>query len=327
MRRADSGWLRFLPGLQQNAGGRCPDLYAPRRCARAAEKQQAPRPCRCPVCGGSCRRRSDALAALPGKHARKKPPREFRAALADGDFARLCAVAEPSGETAFTEESLAPMFSLYRESAAFRQQAAELASTDSACLHVEKARRLPVCNLPVCALTPCRLNVTTNVAGASVSAGDEQTASVATELSEALDGAGYTQDALNLVRSEAAFDTLLPGFTTWRCLIPPHSGRALMQPIPSAFSSLRRSRSTSTTQVCTSGTVRACAWICPSTALTAQRLPRVHLCSLPCCTPTPSSPPAAQPTQAKRSPAASPAASRSFEVLFSLGTVDVYNDY
>ena len=60
-------------------------------------------------------------------------------------------------------------------------------------------------------IDPCRLNVTTNVAGASVSAGDEQTASVATELSEALDGAGYTQDALNLVRSEAAFDTLLPG--------------------------------------------------------------------------------------------------------------------
>ena len=96
-----------------------------------------------------------------------------------------------------------------------------------------------------------------------------------------------------------------PGFTTWRCLIPPHSGRALMQPIPSAFFSLRRSRSTLTTQVCTSGTVRACAWICPSTALTAQRLPRAHLCSLPRCTPTPSSPPAAQPTQAKRSPAAS----------------------
>lgn len=102
------------------------------------------------------------------------------------------------------------MFSLYRESAAFRQQAAELASTDSACLHVEKRGGFPFATYRV-RIDPCRLNVTTNVAGASVSAGDEQTASVATELSEALDGAGYTQDALNLVRSEAAFDTLLPG--------------------------------------------------------------------------------------------------------------------
>ena len=96
-----------------------------------------------------------------------------------------------------------------------------------------------------------------------------------------------------------------PGFTTWRCLIPPHSGRALMQPIPSASFSPRKRRSTWIIQAFMSGTARACAWICLSTALTARRSPQATLCSLPRCTPTPSSPPAAQPTQAKRSPAAS----------------------
>ena len=185
-------------------------IYTPRAAAPVQPKSSKRRVLAAALCAAVLAGGGLTLWRLSRENTPEKTAEEFRAALADGDFARLCAVAEPSGETAFTEESLAPMFSLYRESAAFRQQAAELASTDSACLHVEKRGGFPFATYRV-RIDPCRLSVSTNVADASVSVGSEEAMSVATELSEALDGAGYTQDALNLVRSEAAFDTLLPG--------------------------------------------------------------------------------------------------------------------
>ena len=218
------------------------------------------------------------------------------------------------------------MFSLYRESAAFRQQAAELASTDSACLHVEKRGGFPFATYRV-RIDPCRLNVTTNVAGASVSAGDEQTASVATELSEALDGAGYTQDALNLVRSEAAFDTLLPGLYDVEVSYTTAFGQSfdaadtvsLFQPAQVSldldYTSLYVWNSSSM-RVDLSVDGAYCTTLAAGASLQLAPLHADSVVTASCTT-----------DAGETLTSSVTAASRSFEVLFSLGTVDVYNDY
>ena len=301
-------------------------IYTPRAAAPVQPKSSKRRVLAAALCAAVLAGGGLTLWRLSRENTPEKTAEEFRAALADGDFARLCAVAEPSGETAFTEESLAPMFSLYRESAAFRQQAAELASTDSACLHVEKRGGFPFATYRV-RIDPCRLNVTTNVAGASVSAGDEQTASVATELSEALDGAGYTQDALNLVRSEAAFDTLLPGLYDVEVSYTTAFGQSfdaadtvsLFQPAQVSldldYTSLYVWNSSSM-RVDLSVDGAYCTTLAAGASLQLAPLHADSVVTASCTT-----------DAGETLTSSVTAASRSFEVLFSLGTVDVYNDY
>ena len=301
-------------------------IYTPRAAAPVQPKSSKRRVLAAALCASVLAGGGLTLWRLSRENTPEKTAEEFRAALADGDFARLCAVAEPSGELAFTEESLAPMFSLYHESAAFRQQAAELASTDSACLHVEKRGGFPFATYRV-RIDPCRLNVTTNVAGASVSAGDEQTASVATELSEALDGAGYTQDALNLVRSEAAFDTLLPGLYDVEVSYTTAFGQSfdaadtvsLFQPTQTAlnldYTSLYVWNSSSM-RVDLSVDGAYCTTLAAGDSLQLAPLHADSVVTASCTT-----------DAGETLTSSVTASSRSFEVLFSLGTVDVYNDY
>lgn len=267
-----------------------------------------------------------ALWRLSKEHTPEKTAEEFRAALASGDFERLCAVAEPSSGADFTEDTLAPMFSLYRESAAFRQQAAQLASTSSPCLHLEKRSSFPFTTYRVL-VDACKLDVSTNAAGATVHVGSEQTQSVAQELSEGLDGAGYTPDALNLVRSEAEFDTLLPGLYDMDVSYTASFGQefeksatiSLMQPTQTTldldYTSLYVWNSSGLdVDLSIDGT-----YYTTLSAGSALQLTPLHEDSVITAS--------CQTDAGELLTDSVSAASRSFEVLFSLGTVDVYNDY
>lgn len=123
-------------------------IYTPRAAAPVQPKSSKRRVLAAALCAAVLAGGGLTLWRLSRENTPEKTAEEFRAALADGDFARLCAVAEPSGETAFTRVSLRRCSLFTAKAQHFAQQAAELASTDSAMPACGKARRLPVCNLP-----------------------------------------------------------------------------------------------------------------------------------------------------------------------------------
>ena len=266
------------------------------------------------------------LWQLSKEHTPEKTAAEFQAALASADFDRLCAVAEPSGNAAFTEDALAPMFTLYHESAAFRQQTAQLSTTDAPCLHMQRRSSFPFSSYRIL-VDACKLDVSTNIADAAVTAGSEQVQSVPQEKAGALDGAGYTPDAPNLVHATAEFVTLYPGLYDLSVSYTSSIGQdfeastsvSLMQPTQTTldldYTSLYVWNSSSMSvdlsvdgsyyTTLASGSALQLAPLLESSVVTAS------------CT-----------TDAGETLVDSvPASNRSFEVLFSLGTVDVYNDY
>lgn len=257
----------------------------------------------------------------------EKAASEFQAALAAGDYDRLCAVAKPSGDEAFTEEALAPMFSLYRESAAFRQQAAQLSKNDSTCLHLEKRSAFPLS--PYCVrIDPCKLDVVSNIAGASVTAGNVQTLTQAqADSAQNLEDASYAQDVPSLVRAAAEFDTLYPGRYDVDVSYTSSLGQSfsksasinLMQPAQTElnldYTGLYVWNSSSMDVFLTVdgqdyGTLPA------GSALELAPLHEESVVTASCTT-------EAGETLHK----SVTASSRSFEILFSLGNVDIYNDY
>lgn len=267
-----------------------------------------------------------ALWRISREHTLEKTAAEFQAALASGDFERLRAVAAPSGSGDFTEDALSPMFALYRESAAFRQQTAQLADEGSPCLHVEKRGGFPFSTYRVLVDT-CELDVSTNIAGASVTAGDAQTESVPVKSADNTDSAGYTPDASNLVRSGAKFDSLYPGLYDLDISYTSSAGQSfeksttvnLMQPTQLSldldYTSLYVWNSSSiSVDLSIDG-----AYYTTLSAGSSLQLSPLHADSVVT---------ASCKTDAGEVLTDSvPAANRSFEVLFSLGTVDVYNDY
>ena len=257
----------------------------------------------------------------------EKAASEFQAALAAGDYDRLCAVTKPAGDEAFTEEALAPMISLYRESAAFRQQTAQLSKTDSACLHLERRSAFPLS--PYCVrIDPCKLSVVSNIAGASVTAGGVQAQTQAqADRTQSLEDAAYAQDASNLVSAAAEFDTLYPGRYDLDVSYTSSLGQSfsksasinLMQPSQTEldldYTGLYVWNSSSMDVFLTVdgqnyGTLSAGA------ALELAPLHEESIVTANCTT-------EAGETLSK----SVPASSRSFEILFSLGNVDIYNDY
>ena len=252
-----------------------------------------------------------ALWHISREHTPEKTAAEFQAALASGDF---------------TEDALSPMFALYRESAAFRQQTAQLADEGSPCLHVEKRGGFPFSTYRVLVDT-CELDVSTNVAGASVTAGDAQAESVPVESADNTDSAGYTPDASNLVRSGAKFDSLYPGLYDLDISYTSSAGQSfeksttvnLMQPTQLSldldYTSLYVWNSSSiSVDLSIDG-----AYYTTLSAGSSLQLSPLHADSVVT---------ASCKTDAGEVLTDSvPASNRSFEVLFSLGTVDVYNDY
>lgn len=136
-----------------------------------------------------------SLWKLSQAHTPEKTVEAFRSALAASDEDALLAVTD----LAANADDLEPMFALYRQSAAFRQQAAELASKDAASLHLEKRRGFPFASYRV-QVDTCSLDVATNVSGASVTAGS------ASAETQPLD-----ESAGTLTPSQAEFSSLLPG--------------------------------------------------------------------------------------------------------------------
>lgn len=140
-----------------------------------------------------------SLWKLSRAHTPEKTAEAFRSALAANDAEALRRVADFPLEADVSADALEPMFTLYRQSAAFRQQAANLASADAPSLHLEKRRGFPFASYRVLVDT-CSLDVTTNVSGANVTAGD-----VSAETQPLDESAG------TLTPSAAEFDALLPG--------------------------------------------------------------------------------------------------------------------
>ncbi len=325
-------------GAKINGSGVCPacghapeddvQIYTPR--ADSGEAGKAPGASRRVIAGALCAvlvvGGAMALWRVSREHTPEKAAAEFQAALASGDFERLRAVAEPSGSGDFTEEALSPMFSLYRESAAFRQQTALLASEDSPCLHVEKRGGFPFSTYRVLVDT-CELDVSTNIAGASVTAGDAQLESVPLEPAENADSAGYTPDAAKLVPSSAKFDALYPGLYDLDVSYTSSAGQNfersttvnLMQPTQLSldldYTSLYVWNSSS---IGVDLSIDGAYYTTLSAGASIQLSP-LHEDSVVT---------ASCKTDAGETLTNSvTAANRSFEVLFSLGTVDVYNDY
>lgn len=163
------------------------------------------------------------------------------------------------------------MFALYRESAAFRQQTAQLADEGSPCLHVEKRGGFPFSTYRVLVDT-CELDVSTNIAGASVTAGDAQTESVPVESADGADGRRAIRRTLRTLCAQKQNSThSTPGFMIW--IFPTRRApvRILKSRRPSTSCSRRSSHSISTTRACTSGTARASALTSRSTARITQR--------------------------------------------------------
>lgn len=268
-----------------------------------------------------------ALQAIGREHTPQKTAHAFQAALAAGDYDEICSVAELSGGDTPSPEQLEPMLSLYRESAAFRQQAANLTTASGGSLHLEKRSALPFSGYRV-VIEPCRLEVVSNMADAAVSAGPAQSVTEALVSAEpALDGTLYPDDYQNLVRSAAVFDSLLPGLydltlsytTDYGQSFQASSTVSLLQPMQTElnldYTSLYIWNSSDmSVDISVDGTyfntlpvdsALQLAPLQPDATVTAT------------CT-----------TQAGEALISSVSAgSRSFEVRFDLGSVDVYNDY
>ena len=279
------------------------------------------------VCAAVVAAGSFALWRISRENTPEKAVGAFQSALAAGDFEQFCAVAEPAGGTVFTEQSLAPMFSLYRESAAFRQQTALLSSEDSPCLRLEKRGSFPFATYRVM-VDACKLDVVSNIASADVTVGSVSAQTQPLESAgEPLDGTQYPQDFENLVRSSAEFDTLLPGLYDLDVSYTSSLGQSfsgstsvsLMQPTQTEldldYTSL---------YVWNSSSMDVALYVdgAPYGTLSsgsALQLAPLHADAVvqASCT-----------TDAGETLTDSvTASSRSFEIQFSLGTVDVYNDY
>ena len=175
-------------------------IYTPKNTApSAAPKNRKSRViagvlCAAVVVGGGL-----SLWKLSQAHTPEKTAEAFRAALAANDAQALRAVVDFTSEKDVSASELEPMFTLYRESAAFRQQAANLANEDAPSLRLEKRRGFPFASYRV-QVDTCSLDVTTNISGAAVTAGSASAAS------QPLD-----ESAGTLTPSHAEFSSLLPG--------------------------------------------------------------------------------------------------------------------
>ena len=295
-------------------------IYTPRAAAAAPSASGAHRRaaagilCAALLAGGGA-----ALWMLSRARTPEKTAEAFRQALAAGDYEALRSVAAPAGDADFSADALAPMFTLYRESAAFRQQAAGLASTDAPCLHLEKKSGLPFSGYRVLVDT-CDLEVVSNIAGANVTAG---TASGETApLGEDVSG-----ESGALAPSQAQFDALFPGVYDVSVDYTSPLGQSfeasttvnLMQPqkvdLDLDYTSLYVWNSSS---IPVELTVDGVSYGQLAAGASAELAP-LHEDALVTASCT---------TGAGETLTDSvTAASRSFEVLFSFGRVDVYNDY
>lgn len=171
-------------------------IYTPKNTAQSAPPKNGKNRviagvlCAALVAGGGL-----SLWKLSQAHTPEKTAEAFRSALAASDEDALRAVTD----FAANADDLEPMFALYRESAAFRQQAANLANADAPSLHLEKRRGFPFAGYRVLVDT-CSLDVATNISGAAVTAGSES------RETQPLD-----ESAGTLTPSRAEFSGLLPG--------------------------------------------------------------------------------------------------------------------
>ena len=252
-----------------------------------------------------------SLWKLSQAHTPEKTAEAFRSALATNDEDALRAVAELPSNT----DDLKPLFALYRESAAFRQQAANLAGSDAPSLHLKKRRSFPFASYRV-QVDSCSLDVTTNISGADVTVGS------ASAQAKAIDEAAGT-----LTPSQAEFSSLLPGVYDVSVDYTSPLGESfeksttvnLMQPdsvqLDLDYTSLYVWNSSSIpVDLSVDGSYYTSLDAGGSVEIAPLQDDSVVTAS---CT-----------TDAGETLTDSvQAASRSFEVLFSLGRVDVYNDY
>gem|GEM_PF-1284405 len=145
-------------------------------------------------------------------HSREKTVEELRQAMEAGDFELLNKVAQPvDSGISFTEQTVQPMFLLYNTSSAFRRDVDSLSEDSPSVLHLVPERHFLYTTYSV-TIDTCDLTVRTNIASATITAGAQNTVSVAQEaVVPALDGTTYTSDYTNLVRSSAKLSGLLPG--------------------------------------------------------------------------------------------------------------------
>ena len=305
-------------------------IFTPSKQASAKEKLHSPASkrilaaaaCAVVLGGGAL-----ALWQTQKENTPEKAVLEFQSALAAGDFDRLCAVAEPADGAAFTEDALAPMFSLYRESAAFRQQTAHLAEQDTACLHLKKQSGFPFGSYRVLVDT-CKLDIVSNVAGADVTVGSTSAQTSAQQTADtSFDGTIYPADFDNLVRSQAEFDALYPGLYDLDVSYTSSLGQSfekstsvnLMQPTQAEvdldYTSLYVWNSSSM-DVFLQVDGESFGLLPSGSALQLAPLREDAVVTASCTT-----------DAGEVLSNSVTAASRSFEILFSLGNVDVFNDY